>query len=78
MPIPDMLERGSVADSEIDKVSANESKTASFKWEWLSATDQNGVYLSDNVRKLKENGLAWFTVCSCKIVITWYVSIFLE
>ena len=62
---PEIVNRSDVQDNEIDKgVPYVRNK---FLWKWLGDKDKNGDYLSKYVRKIKENGKAWCTICDCEL-----------
>ena len=48
--------------SDIDKTVKNK-----FKWEWLTARDNNGDFYSEYIRKLSSSGMALCKWCNHKI-----------
>lgn len=62
---PDILQRHEVPDGEIDRgVPTVKNK---FRWDWLTSKDVHGDFLSDFIRKLKQNGEAWCLMCKCVV-----------
>ena len=62
---PDIVQRSEIPDGHLD---VGDPKVKNkFRWEWLSAKDVHGDFLSSFIRKLRANGEAWCILCKCVV-----------
>ncbi|RUS83267.1 hypothetical protein EGW08_008990, partial [Elysia chlorotica] len=52
-------------DSPIDIIDC--SSKNKFRWEWLTAKDKQDDFLSEYVRKVNKDGVAWCCHCRCEV-----------